>query len=145
LEQRSEREVLGDINQGETVRKNIFTPMAFTPASVSLPSTSTTALVTDDDTLLLGLDPIAQAIAQAQEQLCLTMEVKQTEDLRQWMEKSWEEWISERDLVVGLLDKKLVREAVEHAVVVEIWKKWYKVSLRILLLIYSGSDLVSRS
>jgi len=38
------------------------------------------------------------------------------------MEKGWEEWMSERDSVVRLVDRKLVREALEHAVV-EIRKK----------------------
>jgi len=74
LEKRSGSQVLGDINWGgETVRKNISTPMAFTPASSSSPSTSITVLITNDNALQLGfepeLNPIAQAIAQAQEQL----------------------------------------------------------------------------
>ena len=77
----------------------------------------------------MELDPIAQAIAQAQEQLCLAMEAKWAEDLWRWMEKGWEERMSERDSVVRLVDKKLAKEAVEQAVV-EIQKKWYKVSLR---------------
>ena len=56
------------------------------------------------------------------------MEAKEEEDMWQWMEKRWEEWMSEQDSVVGLIDRDLVREAVEH-VVVEIWKKWYIVSV----------------
>ena len=55
------------------------------------------------------------------------MEAKEEEDLWWWLEKSWEEQMSERDLVVRLVDRKLAREAAEHAVV-EIWKKWYIVS-----------------
>jgi len=43
------------------------------------------------------------------------------------MEKGWEEWMSERDSVVELVDRKLAREALEHAMV-EIQKKWYIVS-----------------
>ena len=59
------------------------------------------------------------------------MEVKEVEDLWQWMEKSWETWMSERDLVVGLVDKELVTEAAEHAMV-EMEKKWLKVSVSFL-------------
>src|SRR5882724_6773644 len=72
LEQRSGSEALGDINQGETVRKTISTPMAFTPASASSLSTSIAVLIANNTLLLefeLGLDLIAQAITQAQEQL----------------------------------------------------------------------------
>ena len=43
--------------------------------------------------------------------------------------------MSERDSVVKLLDKKLVREAAEY-VVVEIWKKWYKVTVRFSSFLY---------
>ena len=42
----------------------------------------------------------------------------------QWMEKHWEEWMLERDLVVELVDKEVAMEAAEHAVV-EIQKKCY--------------------
>ena len=80
----------------------------------------------------MDVDPISLAVAQAQEQLHLAMEAKWTEDLWQWMEKSWEEWMSERDSVVALVDKNLAREAAEHAVV-EIWKRWYIVSVRFSL------------
>jgi len=45
-------------------------------------------------------DPISQAVAHAQEQLCLVMEVKWAEDLWQWMEKGWENWMAEQDSVV---------------------------------------------
>jgi len=57
------------------------------------------------------------------------MEVKEEDDMQWWMEKRWEEWMLEWDSVVGLVDRDLVREAGEHAVVV-IWKKWYIVSVR---------------
>ena len=92
--------------------------MAFTPVSISSPSTSTAVLITDE-ALQLGLNPIAWAIAQAQEQLHCAMEAQWAEDLWQWMEKSWEEWMSERDSVVRLVDKKMA-VAVAKVVTVEI-------------------------
>jgi len=56
------------------------------------------------------------------------MEEKQEEDLQWWLEKSWEEQMSERDLVVRFVDKKAA-VAVTKAVMVEIWKRWLKVSV----------------
>jgi len=103
--------------------------MAFTSESTPSPSTSYGALVAD--TFLgfeLEVNLTAQAITEAQEQLCQVIEVKQEEDLQWWMEKSWEEWMSEWDSVV-LVDRKLDREAAKHAMV-EIWKRWLKVSFR---------------
>ena len=50
---------------------------------------------------------MAQAIAQAQEQLCCAMEAQRAEDLQWWMEKGWEEQMSERDRI-RVLDKKVV-------------------------------------
>jgi len=64
------------------------------------------------------------------------MEAKEEEDLWQWLEKSWEEQMSERDLVVVLVDRKLAREAAEHAMV-DICKKWLKVSVGFSLFSYS--------
>ena len=116
--------------------------MAFTPVPVSSPSSTITALITNDNSPQTELDPIAQAIAQAQGQLHLTIEAKQAEDLQQWMEKGWEEQMSERDLVVALVDKELVREAAEHAMV-EIQKRWFKVSVGFLLFYIQISDLVA--
>jgi len=57
------------------------------------------------------------------------MEVKEEEDMWQWMEKGWEEQMLERDSVVVLVDRNLEREVAEHAVV-EIGKRWLKVSVR---------------
>ena len=67
----------------------------------------------------MELDIIAQAIVQAQEQLCHVLEAKKQEDLWQWMEKGWEEWMSERDSVATLVYKKMV-VAVTKAATVEI-------------------------
>ena len=104
-----------------------------TPASASSPTSSNAALVTDDT--FLGFEPevnlIAQAATEAKEQLFQVMEVKQEEDIWQWMEKGWEEWMLERDLVVGFVDKKAVVAAMK-AVMVEIHKKWLIVSVRFL-------------
>ena len=93
--------------------------MAFTPVSTSLPSSSTTDFATNDTFLGFKLEVINpnQAVKKAKEQLHRAMEAKEEEDMQQWLEKSWEEWMSERDLVVRLMDKELVREAAEHAMV----------------------------
>ena len=66
------------------------------------------------------------------------MEVKEEEDLQQWMEKSREEQMSEQDLVVMLVDRKLAREAAKHAMV-EIWKRWLKVSVGFFSILIFGS------
>ena len=63
------------------------------------------------------------------------MEAKEEEDMQQWLEKSWEEWMSEWDLVVMLVDRNLVREAAEHAMV-EIGMRWLKVSVGFSFLIF---------
>ena len=62
------------------------------------------------------IDP-NQVIEKAKEQLCRAMEVKEEEDMQRWMEKRWEEWMLEWDLVVGLVDRDLVREEGKHAMV----------------------------
>src|SRR5882724_10121432 len=84
--------------------------MAFTPTYISSPLTSTTVLVTDNT--FLGFEPevnlFAQAIAEAKEQLHQAMEVKQEEGFWWWLENSWEEQMSEWDLVVKFIDKKVV-------------------------------------
>jgi len=104
--------------------------MDFTSASTSSPSPSTGALVADDT--FLGFEPevdsVNQAIKETKEQLCQALKVKQEQDMQWWMEKSWEERMSERDLVVMLVDRRLEREAANHAVV-EIWKKSFIVSV----------------
>ena len=65
------------------------------------------------------------------------MEVKE-EDMWRWMEKRWEEQMLEQDLVVRLVDRDLAREAGEHAVV-EIWKRWLKVSVGFFSILTFGS------
>jgi len=70
--------------------------MAFNSTSASLPSSTIAALITDDDSLRPGLDPITQAIAQAQEQLHHAMEAQWEEDLWWWMERNWEEQMLDR-------------------------------------------------
>ena len=104
--------------------------MAFTPTSTYSPSPSTTALIANNT--FQGFEPevdsITQAITQAQEQLHQVMEAKEVEDLWWWMEKSWEEPMLEKDSVAALVDRELVSEAVEHAMV-EIQKRWYIVSV----------------
>jgi len=76
----------------------------------------------------LEVDSINQAIEEAKEQLHQVLEVKQEGDMHWWMEKCWEEWMLEWNSVVMLVDRNLVREAVEHAMV-EIWKKCFIVSV----------------
>ena len=108
--------------------------MTFTSVVTSSPSSSTADFASDDT--FLGFEPEAidpnQAIKKAKEQLRRAMEVKEEEDMWWWMEKRWEEQMSEQDSVVGLVDRNLVREAGEHAMV-EIWKRWLKVSVRFSL------------
>jgi len=74
LEQRSGSEVLGDIIQGETVRKNISFHNGFQFHLSTSSSSSSTAVLIANNALLWGFEPgvdlIAQAVAQAQEQLC---------------------------------------------------------------------------
>jgi len=80
----------------------------------------------------LELDPITQAITQAQEQLQAAMEVQYWEEqMWQWMEKDLESQMVESRLVVS--DKESAIEAAEQAVV-EIGKKFQKVSLGFLWL-----------
>ena len=67
------------------------------------------------------------------------MEVKEEEYMQQWMEKRWEEWMLEWDSIVRFVDRDSVREVGEH--VVEIGKRWLKVSARFCLSGYSEVDL----
>jgi len=110
--------------------------MASTSASTSLPSSSTSALFADDTFLGFGLKVnfTSQAVEEAQEQLHWALEVKQEEDMQQWMEMRWEERMSERDLVVMLVNRQSARIAGEK-VVVEIGKKWYIVSVRFFFIL----------
>jgi len=94
-------------------------------------------LISDNDAhqmeLDLELDPVTQAISQAQEQLHISMEAQHQEDqLQWWMEKDWEVQMEERDRVV-VSDKEL---AVEAAVVAEIGKRCCKVILGLSLAIF---------
>jgi len=73
-----------------------------------------------------------QAIFKAQEKL-QSLEEKQEEDMWWWMEMRWEERMSEWDLVAMLVIIQLARMAGEKAVV-EMWKRWYTVSVRFLYL-----------
>ena len=57
------------------------------------------------------------------------MEVKEEENMQQWMEQRWEEQMWEWYSLVRFVDRDLVREGGEH-VVVEIGKRWLKVSAR---------------
>ena len=104
--------------------------MAFTSILTSSPSSSTTDFTADDTFLGFKLEVVDpnQAVEKAKEQLCRAMEVKEEEDMWWWMEKRWEEWMLEQDLVVRLVDSGLLRQAGKHAVV-QIWKKWYIVSV----------------
>jgi len=103
--------------------------MAFTPTSISSPLTTITVLIADDDTSRMEINPITWAIVQAQEQLHLVMEAKWAEDLWQWMEKGWENWMAKWDLVV-VSDKDLAVMEAKVAVVV-ISMKCQKVSFQI--------------
>ena len=89
------------------------------------------------------LNPIAQAVAQAQEQLHLAMEAKQAEDLWWWMEKGWEDQMLEKDRM-RVSDKKLGVVAAKAAMV-EIERKWLKVSIGFSSFSHSEFDLFSRS
>jgi len=105
--------------------------MAFSPTYTSTLS-PIAVLVSNNNTLQMEVDtevdPIAQAIAQAQEQLCIAMEVQQWEEDLWWcMEKGWESQMAERDTVV-VLDKKSAVGVAKKAVVV-IGMKCQKVSL----------------
>ena len=61
------------------------------------------------------------------------MEAKEEEVIWWWMEQQWDEWMWEWDLIVRFVDRDLVKEAGEHAVV-EIGKRWWKVSVGFLYL-----------
>ena len=116
--------------------------MAFTPTSTSLPSTSTTALVTDDTFMgfKLEVDLIAQAIAEAKEQLRQVIEVKQEEDLQWRLERNWEEWMLELDSVVTFVNKQAV-VVVTKAVAKERDLRWWRVSVRFPQAFSSEFDL----
>ena len=117
--------------------------MASTSVSISSPSSCTTDFAANDT--FLGFKPEVvnpnQAVKKAKEQLCQATEVKEEEDMWQWMEMRWEEQMSEWDSVVRLVDRNLAREAGKHAVV-EIWKKWFLVSVSFSSSWYSDFDFV---
>ena len=89
LEQRSRSEVLGDINPGKTARKGISNSNGSHFCCDLLPSSSTADFTTDDTFTGFELEIVDpnQAIAKAKEQFCHTMEVKEEEDMQQWMEQ----------------------------------------------------------
>ena len=78
--------------------------MSFSSIAASSPSSSTAGFATDD--LFMGFEleivNLNEAIEKAKEQLRHTMEVKEEEDIRWWMEKQWEEWMWEWDSIIGL-------------------------------------------
>ena len=81
----------------------------------------------------LEIEPLFQAIFEAQEEHCQSLEEWQEEIMWHWMEKIWEEWMSERDLVVIAVNMQLVIMAAEKAVV-EIKKRGYSISVGFLSL-----------
>ena len=82
----------------------------------------------------LEIDPITQAVVEAQEWLCIAMEAQHWEEqLELWMEKGWESQMREGDTMV-VSDKESVVEVAQQAVV-EIGKKCCRVSLRFSLAI----------
>ena len=110
--------------------------MASTSASTSSPSTSTSAFLTDDTFMGFRseVDLSFKNIFEVQDQLCRLLEVKQEEDMQQWMEMQWEEQMLERDAVVSVVDSQLAKLAGEKAAG-EIWKKWYVVSVSFFLIL----------
>jgi len=85
-----------------------------------------------------------QAIFEAQENHRQSLEEKQEEDMRQWMETKWEERMLEQDSVALVVNVQSARMAGEKAVV-EIRKWWYIVSVGFLLSQYLELTLFSRS
>jgi len=75
--------------------------MSSTSASASPSSSTTSAFLADNTFVGFGseVDLSFQAVFKAQEQLHQSLEVRQ-EEMWQWMEMQWEEWMLERDLVV---------------------------------------------
>jgi len=108
--------------------------MASTSASTS-PSSTTSAFLADNTFMGFGseFNLTFKDIFKVQDQLCWLLEVKQEEDMRRWMEMQWEEQMSERDVVVLVVNVQSARMAGEK-VVVEIGKQWYIVSVCFLYL-----------
>ena len=73
-----------------------------------------------------------QAIFEVQEYHFQLLEEKHEEDMQWWMEKKWEERMSEWDLVALVVNVQSARMAGEK--VVEIGKQWYVVSVSFLYL-----------
>ena|SRR5882724_1008206 len=114
--------------------------MSCNSASTS-PSSTTSAFLTDDTFMGFGMevDPTFEDIFEVQDQLCWLLEVKQEEDMWQWMEMRWAERMLERDLVALGVNTQSARMAGGKAVA-EIWKKWYAVSVGFLYLGIQISD-----
>jgi len=105
--------------------------MAFNPALISSPLNTTNVLVAENDDhqieVDLVLNPIAQAMAQAKEQMHIAMEAQHQEtQLWLWAEKDWQSWRMEGSTVV-VLDKESAVEAMEK-VVEEIGMRYPQVS-----------------
>ena len=74
------------------------------------------------------LNPIAQAVVQAQEWLHLVVEAQNWEEsFQQWMEKSWEDQMSDKDHLRAS-DKRFA-VAVAKVAMVEIEGRWLRVSV----------------
>src|SRR5882724_11979164 len=112
--------------------------MSSNSASNSSPSSSNSSLTANN--MFLGfrteIEPSFQAIFEAQEKLHWSLEERQEEIMQWWIEMRWEERMSEQDLVAMIVNTQLARMAREKAVV-EIWKKWYAVSVIFSLSWYS--------
>ena len=105
--------------------------MAFTPAHTST-LLHIIVLITPNDAHLMDLNPelnpIAHAMAQAQEQLWVVMEVQHLEtQLQNWAEKTVTTKLEESGNIV-VLDKKSAVEAAKE-MVEEIGKRYHQVSL----------------
>jgi len=63
------------------------------------------------------INPSVQAIFEAQEEHCQSSEEWQEEIMRRWIEKMWEEWMSERESIAIVVNTQSVRMVAEKAVV----------------------------
>ena len=92
--------------------------MTFNWPHISSLSNSVTVLIPNNDALKMdiGFNPIAQAMAQAKEQLHMVMEAQNRETKQWlWMEEDWESQRTEGSMVV-VSDKEVAVEAVEKVV-----------------------------
>ena len=105
--------------------------MPSTSGSTSPSSSPQSAFL--DTFMVFGLEikPSFQAIFEAQEEHCWSLEEWQEEIMWQWMEKMWEEQMSERELIAVVVNTQSARMVAEKAVV-EIRKQGYSVSIGFL-------------